>query len=400
IVAVIFLDLDDFKVINDSLGHKAGDQLLVEVGRRLQGCIRHGDTVARLGGDEFTVLLEDIDDIQRAVDVADRIADALSAPFDLDGYEVFVSTSIGIARRVAPGDGPDDLLRNADVALYDAKNQGKNRHAVFDPAMTSRAWERIALEADLRHALERGQLRVHYQPVVDLVGGRIVEVEALVRWQHPERGLLPPADFIPLAEETGLIVPIGQWVLTEAARQVRAWQLAHPTEPPLVLAVNLSVRQFQQPDLVDDIARILAQEGLPPTSLKLELTESAALRDEAQAVATLQALRALGVHLAFDDFGTGYSAVSYLRRFPVDTLKIDRSFVDGLGVDPDDTAIVRGVVAFAKMLNLRVTAEGVETAEQLGELRTVGCDCGQGYYIARPLPAEDLGALLSEGASW
>jgi diguanylate cyclase (GGDEF)-like protein/PAS domain S-box-containing protein len=394
-IAVIFLDLDDFKVVNDSLGHKAGDQLLVTLGERLRSCLRAGDTASRLGGDEFTVLLEDIPDSEDAVIVAARIAEQLQDPFDLDGHEVFITTSIGIAISTSPQDGADDLLRNADVALYEAKAKGKGGYALFDPSMNHRAWERLQMESDLRRAIEREEFRVYYQPLVELGTGKISGVEALVRWEHPQRGLLTPSHFIPLAEETGLVVPIGQWVLEEACRQVRMWQPQYLTDPPLALSVNLSAKQFQHPELVEDVYLTLKETGLAPRHLKLEITESVAMENSDLTVATLWKLKDLGIHLAIDDFGTGYSTLSYLKHCPADTLKIDRSFVDGLGRTQEDTAIVRAVIAFAKALNLSVTAEGIETAEQLNRLQALGCDQGQGYYFAKPLSVEEISALFA-----
>jgi diguanylate cyclase (GGDEF)-like protein/PAS domain S-box-containing protein len=393
-LAVLFLDLDDFKYVNDSLGHRAGDRLLVEVAARLLAGLRPGDTVARLGGDEFTVLLEDLAEPEEARRVAERLADGLRPPFRLDGRDVFVSASIGIAGPSA-GAQADDLLRLADVAMYEAKHRGKARYAVFDVGMDDRAWKRLDLEAELRRAIATDQLRVHYQPLLDLQSGRIVEVEALVRWEHPARGLLPPGEFIPLAEETGLIVPLGRRVLEEACRQVRIWQLAYPSDPPLAVAVNLSARQLMRPELVADIAAALRGADLGPSSLTLEVTETAALHDIVAMVGPLRALRERGMRLAIDDFGTGYSGLSYLRGCPVDALKIDRAYVAGLGVDPADTAMVRAVIAFARTLGLEVVAEGVENAIQLAELVGLGCDRGQGYFFARPLPAEKLADLLS-----
>lgn len=387
--AVIFLDLDDFKVINDSLGHKAGDTLLVEAGQRLQSCVRNGDTVARLGGDEFTALLEDVR-LTEATATAERIAEKLAAPFYLEGCEVFVTTSIGIAISEPGQDSPDDLLRNADVAMYEAKNKGKDRYKVFHPVMNARAWERLQMEIDLRRALERDELTVYYQLVVNLATEKPAEVEALVRWMHPHRGLVSPADFIPVAEETGLILPIGQWVLEQACRQVKQWQESSPSNQPLVVSVNLSLKQFKHPRLAADIRRTLHESGLDPRHLKLEITESAAMEDAEQTIATLHELKSLGIQLAIDDFGTGYSALSYLKRFPVDTLKLDQSFVEGLGHDAQNTAIVQAILAFAKALNLTVTAEGIETPEQLEHLRALECDCGQGYHFAHPMPAAAL----------
>jgi diguanylate cyclase (GGDEF)-like protein/PAS domain S-box-containing protein len=394
-VAVLFVDLDNFKVVNDSLGHEAGDQLLVEVANRLQVCLRAGDTVARLGGDEFTLLLEEVAHEDAATLAAERIAEVLRTPIRLNERDVVISASIGIALSGARRDRPEDLLRNADLAMYQAKASGKGRHAMFDLGMNRRALERMELETDLRHALERGQLRVYYQPIVCLATGRTEEVEALVRWEHPQRGLVMPLEFIPIAEETGLIVPIGQWVLEEACRQTSTWQAGVPEAHSMVVSVNLSARQFKHPQLAADIALAVRTTGLDPCRLKLEITESVVMDNAETAVATLHGLKALGIQLAIDDFGTGYSSLSALKRFPVDTLKIDRSFVDGIGQDAQDTAIVRSVVSLAKILGLRVTAEGIETAAQAAKLTALGCEQGQGYLFARPMPAERLPAYLA-----
>jgi diguanylate cyclase (GGDEF)-like protein len=394
-VAVLFLDLDDFKVINDSLGHKAGDQMLIEVGHRLLSSVRAGDSVARLGGDEFTILLEDMADISEATMVAERIAEQLRAPFHLEGHEVFVTTSIGIATSTLGHNTPEALLRNADIAMYEAKAKGKAIYKVFDQSMNSRAWERLQLEIDLRRAIESEEFKVYYQPVVRLDTGQIAEVEALVRWDHPQRNLVAPMEFIPFAEETGLILPIGHWVLDEACKQVKAWQTQYPLDPPLMLSVNLSARQFKHHHLVEDIASALNKSGLEPHCLKLEITETAALDGVESTIATLHELKDLGIQLAIDDFGTGYSALSYLKRYTVDTLKLDRSFIKGLGRDPEDTAIVRAILAFAEALNLNVTAEGIETSEQCAYLKALGCQYGQGFYFSKPIPPEDVAALLT-----
>jgi diguanylate cyclase (GGDEF)-like protein len=392
---VVFLDLDDFKVINDSLGHKAGDRLLIEVGNRLRQSVRSTDSVARFGGDEFTLLLEDIGGVPRATEVADRIAKRLSAPFRLEGHEVFVTTSIGIALSSSGEGSPEDMVRNADVAMYEAKGGGKARYKIFDQSMDTRAWERLQTEIHLRRAIEREEFVLHYQPVINLDTGQIAEVEALVRWQHPSRGLVPPVDFIPLAEQTGLIIPIGLWVLEESCRQVKQWQTDLNLGTLLKLSVNISAKQFKHPRLVEDIARVLRNTGLDPSCLKLEITESATLEDVDSARATLHELKDLGIHLAIDDFGIGYSALNYLKSYPVDTLKLDRTFINGLGKDEEDTAIVRAVLAFAKALNLSVTAEGIETKEQWKQLQLLECECGQGFYFSRPIPPRDLRTLLA-----
>ena len=398
--AVLFIDLDDFKVVNDSLGHRVGDQLLVAVAERLTGCMRPGDTAARIGGDEFVVLVEDLVRRADAEGVGERVAEELRAPFVLQGRQVFVGASIGIAvGGVNEFVAPDDLLRQADVAMYTAKNRGRGQSVVYDSTMDAQPMKRLEMEADLRRALERQEFRLHYQPIVELTTGRVTGVEALLRWEHPQRGLVPPARFIPLAEETGLIVPIGRWALYEACRQAQAWRDAgaHPSRSVIVMSVNLSGRQFQHPRLVEDVAEALRDTGLPPELLKLEITESVAMEAGIGTIQTLQALRGLGVRMAIDDFGTGYSSLAYLKRFPVDTLKVDRSFVDSLGQDPQDTAIVRSVVSLAKTLGLSVTAEGVETVQQREELRAAGCDEAQGYYFARPQPSEQVSALVAVG---
>jgi len=393
-VAVLFVDLDDFKLVNDSLGHGAGDELLTALATRLQACVRVQDTTARLGGDEFIVLLEQVTRPEEAIDVANRIAHALRAPFVLGDRSMVMSASIGVAVS-AHGDRAESVLRNADLALYQAKLAGKARASLFDSSMERTAVNRLELQADLRQALEQDQFHLVYQPIVSLADGHVTGVEALLRWHHPSRGVVSPTEFIPLAEETGLIVPIGQWVLEEACRQARAWQVDYGPGPTPMMSVNLSARQFQRPELLDNIDLVLRDTGLDPRCLTVEITESVLMRDAETTVTTLQVLRDLGVRVAIDDFGTGYSSLSYLKRFPIDTLKIDRSFVDGLGQDPQDTAIVRSIVALAKTLSLRVTAEGIETASQYAYLQEMGCDLGQGYLFAHPLPAEDIGLLLA-----
>ncbi len=396
-LAVLFLDLDRFKVVNDTLGHAVGDQLLVEVSRRLTSALRPGDTVARLGGDEFGVLLEDVADAETAETVAVRIEESLGKPYRFEGREVFVTASIGIALSSAKLGLPEEILRDADLAMYHAKAKGKARHEVFDGSMSAPALDRMDLEMDLRSAISRHEFRLHYQPILRLDTGKITEVEALIRWQHEKRGLLQPDEFIGLTEETGLIVPIGQWVLSEACKQARTWQLEYPTTPPLVMSVNLSAKQFQNPKLIEEIREALDESGLAPSCLKLEITETTVMQDAPVTLTKLNELKELGVRLAIDDFGTGYSSLGYLKRFPVDTLKIDRSFVKGLSPDGGDSAIVRAVVTVAKSLNMDVTAEGVETEGQLAEVKALGCDRAQGFLFARPVSAERVAPLL---ASW
>ncbi len=397
-VAVLFLDLDRFKVVNDSLGHGAGDDLLNEVAQRLRAVVRPLDTVARFGGDEFTVLIEDVVDEEQATIVAERIGEAISEPFDLHGSEVFVNTSIGIALSSVLDVDPETLVRDADAAMYRAKERGRARYEVFDERVRHSVVERLSMESALHRALARGEFELVYQPEVDLRTGRIIGIEALLRWKHADRGVLKPGHFITVAEETGLIVPIGAWVLHEACRQAERWRTAgagngHPNEVPAVW-VNLSARQLSHPGLRDALADALVETGAPPGSICLEITESVLMGDAAATIETLESLRDLGVRLGVDDFGTGYSSLVYLKRFPVDVLKIDRTFVDGLGRESDDTAIVAAVIGLAHSLGLTAVAEGVETAFQVAELRTLGCDVGQGYFFAEPQPADVIDALL------
>ncbi|MGN6358962.1 MAG: sensor domain-containing protein [Thermomicrobiales bacterium] len=397
-LAVLFVDLDRFKIINDSLGHAAGDQLLVQVARRLQQCVRGEDTLARFGGDEFTLLREELADSGEAVRVAERLAAALSAPFTIAGQEVFVTASIGVALNALHHTGADDLLRDADSAMYRAKSGGRARYELFDPSMSAAAHARLALETDLRRAIGPGACKefvLHYQPIVDLASGQIAAIEALVRWQHPTRGLVSPAAFIPLVEETGLILPLGRWVLQCACQQARAWQLATAGSQPCTVNVNLSARQFLQGDIVADVAAALVATGLPASCLTLEITESVLMAEAELNQTKLQALTALGVRLAIDDFGTGYSSLAYLKRLPVETLKIDQTFVAGLGSNAKDTAIVAAVVTLARALGLTVVAEGVTTVAQSDQLWTLGCTLGQGAHFAMPLPAENLTTCLA-----
>ncbi len=393
-VAVLFLDLDNFKSINDSLGHEAGDQLLVTVARRLEECVRPEDTVARLGGDEFIILLQNARSVGDATLVAERIIEELQAPILLGGEEVFTTTSIGIASSSSYQEEPEDLVSNADAAMYQAKKWGKAHYEVFDPSMYLHALERLKLENELKRAVEREEFVIHYQPKVLLETGRVVGVEALVRWEHSERGLVPPDEFIPLAEETGLIVPIGHLVLDEACRQTRAWQEQHTGASSLQVCVNLSMRQFQHPRLSQEIIQILQKTQMDLSKLTLEITESIAMEAGESACARLLELRELGVQLSIDDFGTGYSSLAYLKRLPVDELKIDKFFVGGLGEDREDTVLVSAIIELAHALDLRVVAEGVETAEQLEQLRNLGCDVAQGNLFMKPLTSEEMSTLM------
>jgi diguanylate cyclase (GGDEF)-like protein len=395
-VAVLFLDLDRFKVVNDSLGHRAGDELLVAAAQRLRAVVRPADTVARFGGDEFVVLCEDVDEARVAVDVARRVVAALEEPFVLGGREVFVSASVGICMATDSRSTPDDLLRNADTAMFRAKGRGGARVAMFDDAMQAWAEGRFETEVALRRAVERGELRVHYQPVVHLDSADIVALEALVRWDRPGVGLVTPSEFIPIAEETGLIVPLGTWVLEEACRQVAAWQDLGP-RGTLGVTVNMSGRQLVQPDVVEVVRTALARAQLDPGLLTLEITESVLLDDDAHAIDVLGALKDLGVRLAIDDFGTGYSSLTYLRHFPFDVVKVDQSFVHNLGTNVEDSTIVAAVIALSKALGLRVVAEGIETAEHLAALLNLDCDYAQGYFFSRPMPADVTEALLTAG---
>jgi diguanylate cyclase (GGDEF)-like protein/PAS domain S-box-containing protein len=412
-IAVLFVDLDRFKVINDSLGHETGDELLRAVAIRLQNEIRDEDIVARMSGDEFTVLLEEIVDDAEAARVAQRMIDAIRRPIDLGGHQVFVGASIGIVLSHNGADKADDLLRDADLAMYRAKERGRSRYEIFETTMGARARLRMDLEAELRHALDADELVLHYQPEVSLLTGQILGTEALVRWEHPERGLLGPDAFIPMAEDTGLILGLGRQVLEKACLQAAKWQKRFTDgtgnaktngngngrsngngRAPLRMSVNVSARQL--PTLLFDVTHALETTGLDPHSLVLEITESAVMEDPEAVIPTLQALRALGVQLAIDDFGTGYSSLSWLKHFPISTLKLDKSFVQGLGVDPADRAIAQSVLTMAGCLEVSVTAEGIETAAQATELVALGCRNGQGYHYARPQSAARITRLLRE----
>jgi diguanylate cyclase (GGDEF)-like protein/PAS domain S-box-containing protein len=391
-VAVLFLDLDRFKHINDSLGHAIGDELLQEVGRRLVAAVRASDTVSRQGGDEFVVVLSEVEHVQNASRHAEKIHAALSAPHAIAQHDLHVNVSIGIS--IFPDDGHDaeTLIKCADTAMYHAKENGRNTYQFFKPDMNVRAVERQSLEAHLRRALERREFVLHYQAKTNLETGAVTGAEALIRWLHPERGLLPPAQFVPIAEDCGLIVPIGQWVLREACRQARAWQTAGL--PPVPVAVNISALEFRHKDFLAGVRAILAETCLEPRYLELEVTESVLMKDVESTAAVLRALKSMGVLLAIDDFGTGYSSLNYLRQFPIDSLKIDQTFVRDSTTDPDDAAIVSAVISLGRSLRQRVIAEGVETREQLAFLKKRLCDEGQGYYIGRPMVADEFAALL------
>ena len=398
--AVLFLDLDRFKNVNDSLGHSIGDQLLIAMARRLESCIREVDMVARLGGDEFAILLDGIPNQAEPANMARRIQEKLQSPFNLSGHEVFTTTSIGIALSSTGYDHPENMLRDADTAMYRAKAQGKACYEVFDKGMHTQAVYLLQMENDLRRALDREELRVYYQPIVSLDNGHLAGFEALVRWQHPERGFINPADFIPLAEDTGLIVPLGLFVLRRACQQLSQWQWQSPANRSLFMSVNLSGKQVAQPKLVNEIREILEETHVDARHLKLEITESAVMENAETAVQLLKRLKALGVQLSIDDFGTGYSSLGYLHRFPVDTLKIDRSFIGRIGEAAENIEIVRTVVSLADSMGMDVVAEGVETLSQLVQLRKLKCQYGQGYLFSRPVDADSVSAWISRKPHW
>jgi diguanylate cyclase (GGDEF)-like protein/PAS domain S-box-containing protein len=399
-VGVLFMDLDGFKTINDSLGHEAGDRFLVTVAERLKNRLRPEDVLARFGGDEFAVLLEDVANVTEAIWVAQRIAEGLQEPLAVNSHQVSVSTSVGIALGSAnTNDDPEGMLRKADAAMYQAKEQGPGRYAVFDPAMQERAQERLELEAELRKALERGEFLLYYQPEVSLRDGTIVGFEALLRWQHPQRGLLKPQAFMPLAEETDLIVPIGRWVLEEACGQAKRWEEERPCAPPATIEVNLSSRQLVRRGLTRTIEEVLTRADIEAHRLALDLTETTLIKASEDNAQALDALKKMGIRLHLDDFGTGYSSLSYLKRFPVDRVNVDKSFVKGLGENATDTALVRMSVDLCHTMGVEVLAEGVETSEQAALLRDMGCDMGQGYYFAQPLLGEELAERLPQSFS-
>jgi len=407
--AVMLIDIDEFKIINDSLGHGPGDELLIEIGKRLQESVRRADlvsrprgagrlsddsTLARLGGDEFTILLDDIRDAIEAVRVAERIQAELAAPFTVNGREVVISASIGIASSTTPHTEAEHLLRDADIAMYRAKQAGKKRCEVFDTGMHATALRRLTLETDLRKAVEQGEFRVFYQPIISLATGRITGFEALSRWQRPE-GVVPPLEFITVADETGLIIPINRQLLREACRQVLIWQAQFPAEPPLKLSVNVTPKEFAQPDLAGEMGKILGQTGFSPTNLQVEIVETIAMGDAEKDGRILSQLKGLGVRMSIDDFGTGYSSLSRLRRIPVDTLKIDRVFIMQMDTDPESREIVRVIITLAHNLGLKVVAEGVEKEEHVQLLKGLQCESAQGYFYSKPVDESEISKLLA-----
>ncbi|MFW6074925.1 MAG: EAL domain-containing protein, partial [Chloroflexota bacterium] len=399
LVAVLFIDLDNFKVVNDSLGHSAGDRLVSEVGDRLLGCLRSGDTVARMGGDEFTVLVEDAPDPSVVIDLAQRIMRVFKHPFEIDEHQVFVTPSIGVRYSVSGNEDAQTMIRDADLAMYQAKENGRNRIEVFESSLTENTFKRFKIEADLHRAIRDDEFELHYQPIYSFDDGRVVAVEALIRWTHPELGQVAPSEFITVAENAGLIVPIGLFTLEEACRQIQAWQRADDERSALRIWVNVSGLQIADPDLIGTIADLIEKYGIQADRLGLEITESTMMENQDVVLSRLHDLRDLGIGLAIDDFGTGYSSLGALRQFPVDTLKIDRGFVNGLLSHSDDLVIVAGILSLADALSLDVIAEGIENADQLERLRELGCQLGQGFYMARPASITDITDALLEGIS-
>jgi diguanylate cyclase (GGDEF)-like protein/PAS domain S-box-containing protein len=397
LVAVVLLDLDDFKSINDSLGHDVGDEVLVAVGRRLRGCLRPADTTARLSGDEFVLLLEDLGSGEEAVAVVARVMEALTLPLVVGEHRISVRASMGIVTATSAAEEPDALLRNADVAMYKAKSGGRGRYEIYEPRMRAALLERLGLERDLQRAIENDEFTLHYQPIVSLDDRRIVGSEALLRWEHPERGMVSPASFIPLAEDTGLILPIGRWVISTACRQARQWQREHSSLAGLSISVNLSARQFEQADLAQEVAAALHAAELDPGSLTVEITESLSMQDTEATIARLNELKSLGLLIAIDDFGTGYSSLAYLQRFPIDSLKIDKAFVDGVARGAEERALADSMVRLADSLGLGTVAEGIEDEEQVRALIALGCDYGQGFHFSKPVEAHVFGRLLESG---
>jgi diguanylate cyclase (GGDEF)-like protein len=394
IFAILFIDLDRFKIINDSFGHVVGDRLLIAVSRILKGCTRETDTVARLSGDEFAILLEDLQDFQEAIAIAERLLDKLTSPIHLEDRKVFAGASIGIVLGAANYQNGTELLRDADIAMYRAKALGKGRYAVFDREMYAQTLQLSQIETDLRYALERQEFLLHYQPIVSLKTGKVTGFEALIRWQHPEKGLVYPGDFIAIAEDTGLIVPIGEWILLEACRQMRTWQEKVPSASNKHISINLSSRQIKQFDFVDKLTKIISGTGLNGHNIRLELTETMLMDRGEKTIELLGEIKAQKVQLSIDDFGTGYSSLSYLHRFPIDALKIDRSFVSPIDAEGNNGEIVNTIITLAHSLGIKAIAEGVETAHQLAQLRKLGCDEAQGYFFSKPVNAQLAEAFL------
>jgi diguanylate cyclase (GGDEF)-like protein len=394
--SVLFLDLDHFKAVNDSLGHPVGDQLLIAIAQRLRKCVRAGDTVARMSGDEFVALLEDSKAAHEVIQTAERILDEFKLAFTLDDHQFFASTSIGIVTDVNGYTQPDEVIRDADIAMYYAKIQGKGRYELFTPTMREQVLARIDLENDLREALERQEFELYYQPILALPAEQITGFEALIRWHHPRRGLVPPSEFIPIAEETGWIIPIGQWVLCEACRQLHEWQTQFPATPPLMMSVNISGKQFTKPGFIEHIQQVLQEIPLEPNSLRLEITEGVWLNSSKEAIALFHQLHCLGIQFDIDDFGTGYSSLSYLQYFPIQTIKIARTFIERMGEQNNNAELVRAMITMAHDLGLEAVAEGVETVEQLNNLKQLGCNYGQGYLLSRPVARDEAQKLLTE----
>jgi diguanylate cyclase (GGDEF)-like protein/PAS domain S-box-containing protein len=398
--AVLFVDIDRFKIINDSLGHSFGNQLLIETSKKLQSCLRPEDTIARIGGDEFGILLDDITSVNDAISVANRIQKEFKSPFNLNNHDIFITSSIGIAISSTTLEQPEELLRDADLAMFKAKTLGRARHELFDSGMHTHAIEILQLETDLRRAIDRQEFTIYYQPIISLPTGKITGFEALIRWFHPEKGLIMNDKFIPVAEETGLIIPIGRWVLREACIQLNKWQEKFKTEKPLTMSVNISGKQFNHPNLIDQVTQILRETGTDASDLKLEITESTIMENAENARKMLRQLREMNIQLQIDDFGTGYSSLSYLHWFPVNTLKIDRSFVSRIGSDDENLEIVKTIVLLARNLKMNVIAEGIETEEQLQHLRDLKCDHGQGFYFSKPMHTDIIEEVMENDPKW